>query len=155
MKGNKNVLAALNELLQEELTAADQYFIHSRMYEDWGFSKLHERIAHEAEEELEHASLLIERILFLEGTPQMGPRHALNIGSTVPEMLKSDLDYEYQVADKLRITIKLCESESDYQTREILEKLLSDTEVDHMYWLEQQLGLITKIGAENYLQSQM
>lgn len=155
MKGNQNVLTALNALLQEELTAADQYFIHSRMYEDWGFSKLHARIAHEAEEELEHASLLIERILFLEGTPKMGPRHALNIGATVPEMLKSDLDYEYQVADKLRTTIKLCESESDYQTREILEKLLSDTEVDHMYWLEQQLSLVSKVGLNNYLQSQM
>ncbi len=155
MKGNAKVLDMLNELLQEELTASDQYFIHSRMYEDWGFSKLYERIKHEAEEEMDHASLLIERILFLEGTPQMGPRHALNIGSTVPEMLQSDLNYEYQVADKLRVAIKLCESENDYQTREVLEKLLSDTEVDHMYWLEQQLRLVKTIGLENYLQSQM
>lgn len=155
MKGNPNVLDALNMLLKEELTAADQYFIHSRMYEDWGFSKLHERIAHEMEEELEHASLLIERILFLEGTPQMGPRHALEIGKTVPEMLQSDLNYEYQVADALREVIKLCEDESDYQTREILEKLLADTETDHMYWLEIQLRLVDKIGLENYLQSQL
>lgn len=155
MKGNKKIITALNTLLQEELTAADQYFIHSRMYEDWGFSKLHERISHEMEEELEHASALIERILFLEGTPQMGPRHALDIGSTVPEMLKSDLNYEYRVADGLRDVIKLCEKEGDYQTREILEKLLEDTEVDHMYWLEIQLRLIEKIGLENYLQSQM
>lgn len=155
MKGNQKVISMLNELLQEELTAADQYFIHSRMYEDFGFGKLHERISHEMEEELQHASALIERILFLEGTPQMGPRHALNIGSTVPEMLKSDLDYEYQVADKLRVAIKLCEDESDFQTREILEKLLEDTEADHMYWLEIQLRLIDTIGVENYLQSQM
>lgn len=155
MKGNTKVIDALNALLAEELTSSDQYFIHSRMYEDWGFSKLHERINHEMEEELQHASLLIERILFLEGTPAMGPRKPLNIGKDVPSMLASDLDLEYRVADALRDAIKLCEDERDYQTRETLEKLLEDTEEDHMYWLEKQLRLIDKISLENYLQSQM
>jgi len=133
----------------------DQYFIHSEMYADWGLSKLYERIAHEFDDEKGHAQKLIARILFLEGRPDMITRHAINIGSDVPSMLQSDLDVEYAVADALRDTIKICESEKDYVTRDMLVELLDDTEVDHAYWLEQQLGLIKKIGLENYLQSQM
>lgn len=155
MKGNQNVIDTLNSLLATEMSAADQYFIHSRMYEDWGLSKLHERISHEMEEELEHASLLIERILFLEGVPNIAGRDPLNIGTDVPSMLTSDLQVEYDVGNALKDAIALCEKERDYQTREILLVLLKDTEEDHTLWLEQQLGLIKKIGLENYLQAQM
>jgi bacterioferritin len=155
MKGNKTVIKTLNALLVGEMTAADQYFIHSRMYEDWGLSKLHERIGHEWQEELEHASALIERILFLEGTPDLSKRDGLNIGKDVPSMLKNDLDVEYTVVKELREAIALCEKEQDYISREMLEKLLDNTEVDHAYWLEKQLGLIDKVGLQNYTQSQM
>ncbi len=155
MKGDKIVLDAFNSLLGGELTAADQYFIHSRMYEDWGLSKLHAQINHEMEEELEHASRLIERILFLEGTPDLSTRDPLKVGSDVPSMLKNDLEMEYAVVKNLREAIAKCEQQQDYESREILEKMLADTEEDHTYWLEKQLGLIDKVGLQNYLQSQM
>lgn len=155
MKGNQQIIAALNELLAGELSAMDQYFIHSRMYEDWGFSKLFERIDHEFEDEKDHASKLIERILFLEGTPDMVTRVPLNVGKDVPSMLQSDLDLEYKVIEDLRKVMALCEQEQDYQTRDMLQVLLEDTENDHTHWLEQQLGLIQRIGLPNYLQSQM
>lgn len=155
MKGNDKVIAQLQKLLDGELAARDQYFAHSRMYDDWGLGKLYERINHEAEEETEHADALIKRILFLEGTPDLSQKENLRIGSTVPEMLKNDLEVEYQVVADLKKAIAVCEQEQDYQTREILEVLLEDTEEDHAYWLEKQLGLIDKIGLPNYLQSQM
>ncbi|EGG99551.1 Bacterioferritin [gamma proteobacterium IMCC2047] len=155
MKGSAKVLKELNKLLALELAAIDQYFIHARMYQDWGLEKLYERINHESEDERQHASLLIERILFLEGTPDMTTRSGLKIGNDVQSMLESDLQLEYTDDKALKDAIKLCEAEKDYQTREILEKLLEDTEEDHAYWLEQQLGLIKKIGLPNYLQSQM
>ncbi|WP_286265866.1 bacterioferritin [Thalassotalea atypica] len=155
MQGNTQVISALNGLLGYELAAMDQYFIHSRMYEDWGINKLYERIDHEFDDEKQHASLLIQRILFLEGIPDMQSRCGLNIGKNVPEMLQSDLDVEYAVAKALKNAIKLCEQEKDFVSREILEKLLDDTEVDHAFWLEQQLGLISTIGLENYIQSQL
>ena len=155
MKGNANVIAALNGLLASELSAMDQYFIHAEMYQDWGLNKLYERIAHEFEDEKGHAKLLIGRILFLEGTPDLVTRDPIHVGKDVPEMLQSDLQLEYDVAAALKRVIKLCEQEQDYQTREILEKLLDDTEDDHAYWLEKQLGLIKLIGLPNYLQSQI
>ena len=155
MKGNQKVIDTLNKLLTNELSAADQYFIHARMYEDWGLDKLFERIKHESEEELEHATALVQRILFLEGVPDVASREALNIGKDVPSMLTSDLAIEYDVAKQLKQAIALCEAEKDFQTREILEVLLKDTEEDHTYWLEMQLGLIDKVGIQNYLQSQM
>jgi len=155
LKGNKNVIGTLNTLLTNELSAADQYFIHSRIYQDWGLEKLFERIKHESEEELEHAAALVERILFLEGSPDVASREALNIGKDVATMLKNDLAVEYDVGRQLKDAIALCEKEKDFQTREILEVLLKDTEEDHTYWIEQQLGLIDKLGIENYLQSQM
>ncbi|OUS30270.1 bacterioferritin [Gammaproteobacteria bacterium 45_16_T64] len=155
MKGTPVVIDSLNYLLAGELAAMDQYFIHSRMYEDWGLSKLYERIGHEMQDETEHADHLIKRILFLEGTPDLTTRPPINVGSTVPEMLQSDLNLEYKVVKDLRESIALCEKERDYETREILEKMLEDTEVDHAYWLEQQLGLIKRIGLQNYQQSQM
>jgi bacterioferritin len=155
MKGNQKVIDTLNKLLTNELSAADQYFIHARMYEDWGLNKLFERIKHESEEELEHATALVQRILFLEGLPDVASREALNIGKDVPSMLTSDLAIEYDVGRQLKEAIALCEAEKDFQTREILEVLLKDTEEDHTYWLEMQLGLIDKVGIQNYLQSQM
>lgn len=155
MKGHTGVIDALNRLLAGELSAMDQYFIHSRMYQDWGLNKLYERIGHEFEDEKGHAALLIERILFLEGVPDMTTRDPIHIGQDVPEMLNNDLQLEYAVTKALKTAIRLCEQEQDYQTREILEKLLADTEEDHAYWLEIQLRLIKQIGLPNYLQSQM
>lgn len=154
MKGNTKVLETLQKLLGGELVARDQYFLHSRMYDDWGLDKLYERISHEMDDETQHADALIRRILFLEGTPDLSNFPAPRIGATVPEMLQNDLDLEYEVVGDLREAIAVCEAEQDYQTREILEQMLADTEEDHAYWLEKQLGLIEKIGLENYLQSQ-
>jgi len=155
MKGNDKVLDHLQILLNGELGARDQYFAHSRMYKDWGLEKLYERINHEMEEETEHADMLIERMLFLECEPDFNQQDKARVGKTVPEMLKNDLDVEYEVVDALKEAIRVCEEVQDYDTREILTKLLDDTEMDHAYWLEQQLGLIEKIGLQNYLQSQM
>ena len=155
MKGHDKIIAELNRLLSYELAAMDQYFLHSEMYADWGLSKLAERIGHEFDDEKLHAQKLIARILFLEGKPDMITRHTINIGQDVPAMLKSDLDVEYAVDKALKEVIALCETEKDYVTRDMLSVLLEDTEVDHAWWLERQLGLINKVGLENYLQSQM
>jgi len=155
MKGNSEVIDALNGLLAFELAAMDQYFIHSRMYEDWGLSKLYERIDHEFDDEKGHASALIQRILFLEGTPDMVTRDGLCIGKSVPEMLANDLKVEYAVDNALKAAMALCEEKQDFVSRNILQTLIDDTEEDHAFWLEQQLGLIDKIGLENYLQSQI
>jgi bacterioferritin len=155
MQGKKVIISQLNALLAYELAAMDQYFIHSQMYQDWGLNKLYERISHEFDDEKGHATKLIERMLFLEGTPNMVDRDGLIIGTDVPTMLESDLRVEYAVAQALKDTISLCESEQDYVTRDMLLVLLDDTEMDHAYWLEQQLGLIKRLGLSNYLQSQM
>lgn len=155
MQGKQNVIDALNKLLAGELAAMDQYFIHSEMYADWGFNKLYERIAHEFDDEKGHAKLMIERILFLGGTPDLVTREPIHVGKTVLEMLQNDLNTEYQVVHNLKQVIALCEQEQDYQTREMLRQQLADTEEDHAYWLEKQLGLINRVGLQNYLQSQM
>lgn len=155
MQGKKVIIDQLNALLAYELAAMDQYFIHSQMYQDWGLNKLYERISHEFDDEKGHATKLIERMLFLEGTPNMVDRDGLIIGSDVPSMLESDLRVEYAVTQALKDTISICEKEQDYVTRDMLLVLLDDTEMDHAYWLEQQLGLIKRIGLANYLQSQM
>lgn len=155
MKGHPQVIEKLNELLAGELSAMDQYFVHSRMYQDWALNKLYERINHEFDDEKEHAAALIERILFLGGIPDMVTRIPINVGKDVPSMLQSDLDLEYKVVTDLREVMALCESVKDYVTRDILLKMLDDTEEDHAHWLEQQLGLIQRIGLPNYLQSQM
>ncbi|QJR79296.1 bacterioferritin [Alteromonas pelagimontana] len=155
MKGNAAILDALNELLAYELAAMDQYFIHSQMYRDWGLHKLFERIDHEFDDERGHATKLIERMLFLEGAPDMQTRTGFQIGTDVPSMLQSDLRVEYEVDAKLREVIALCEAQEDYVTRDMLITLLEDTEMDHAHWLEQQLGLIKRLGLSNYLQSQM
>jgi len=155
MKGNNKVINQLNKLLEGELTSIDQYFIHSRMYEDWGLNELYERISHEMEDETGHADKLIKRILFLEGTPDLSKRRDLKIGKDVPEMLKNDLEIELGIITDLKQTIACCESESDYQTREMLEELLKDTEEDHIDWIETQLSLLDKVGEQNYLQAKM
>ena len=155
MKGKTKVVKTLNKLLAGELTAIDQYFVHSRMYEDWGLHKLYERLDHEREEETEHADQMIKRILFLEGRPDLAQREPLNVGEDVESMLRNDLALEYKVIKNLRAAIAVCEQEQDYETRAMLVKQLEDSEEDHAYWLEKQLGLIEKIGLPNYLQSQM
>lgn len=155
MQGKQTVIDALNGLLAYELAAMDQYFIHSEMYADWGFNKLYERIAHEFDDEKGHAKKLIERMLFLEGTPDMTKREGFKVGTDVPSMLESDLRVEVTVDQKLKEAIALCEQEQDYVSRDMLVALLDDTEMDHAYWLEQQLGLIKRVGLQNYLQSQM
>jgi len=155
MKGNNKVVEHLQRLLSSELAAIDQYFIHSRMYEDWGLQRLYERIKHETEEERQHADKLIRRMLFLEATPDLSKRDSLHVGTDVPSMLQNDLQLEYDVAQALKEAIACCEAEQDYQTRQILWQLLADTEEDHAYWLERQLRLIDKVGLQNYLQSQM
>jgi bacterioferritin len=153
MKGSQKVIDLLNTLLAGELTAMDQYFIHSRMYEDFGLTRLYNRIAHEMQDETDHADQMIKRILFLEGTPNLVTRDPIHVGRDVPEMLQNDLNLEYQVVKNLRDGIALCEAEGDFETRQMLLKQLEDTELDHTYWLEQQLGLIEKMGLANYQQA--
>ncbi|MGI2258103.1 bacterioferritin [Shewanella sp. GXUN23E] len=155
MKGHAEVIDALNRLLTNELTAMDQYFVHARMYEDWGLNELYERINHESDDERVHASKLIQRILFLEGTPDVASRGPLTIGKDTQQMLQNDLQYEYKVAEDLRQVIALCEQKGDFQTRDVLGVLLEETESDHMYWLEKQLRLIDRMGLANYLQSKI
>jgi bacterioferritin len=154
MKGNKKVLSALNALLADELAARDQYFIHSRMLDDWGLKRAAARIAHEMDDETGHADALIRRILFLEGVPHMTPSK-LTVGRDLPDIFRKDLAVELLVVKNLREAIALCEQEADFVSREMLEQMLDDTEEDHAYWLEQQLRLIDMVGLQNYLQSQM
>lgn len=154
MQGHPEVIACLNELLRGELAARDQYFIHSRQYEDQGFMRLHQRIDHEMAEETAHADMILRRILFLGGKPDMRP-HPFTAGNTVEEMLHKDLAVEYQVRDNLRNAMVLCEKHHDFQSRDLLLAQLKDTEEDHTYWLEKQLGLIRMMGLANYLQSQI
>ncbi len=154
MKGNKEVIDYLNVLLAGELAARDQYFIHSSMYEEWGYMKLFERINHEMDDETGHAKEIIARILLLEGTPKMVP-DAINIGATVPEMLQSDLNLELSVRDALKKGVALCEAHQDYVTRDMLVVQLKDTEEDHAHWLEKQLRLINTISLPLYLQNEL
>lgn len=154
MQGKPEVIECLKELLRGELAARDQYFIHSRRYEDQGLLALYERIGHEMEEETEHADALLRRILFLGGNPDMRP-HAFEPGVTVMEMLEKDLQVEYQVRANLAAGVKLCEAQGDYVSRDILIAQLRDTEEDHAWWLEKQLGLIKRIGLELYQTSKM
>lgn len=153
MQGATEVIDYLKDLLRGELAARDQYFLHSRMYQDWGLDRLYQRLNHEMEEETQHADALLQRILFLEATPDMTPK-PIRPGLTVPDMLRADLRLEYEVREALVRGIALCERHGDYVSREMLVLQLGDTEEDHAYWLEQQLGLIERIGLQNYLQSQ-
>ena len=154
MQGNAEVLDYLNFLLAGELSARDQYFIHSSMYQEWGYGKLYDRIFHEMEDETLHAKSIIARLLMLGATPKMVPEK-LDIGADVQAMLESDLRVELQVRDNLKKGIALCEKHQDYVTRELLVEQLKDTEEDHAHWLEKQLFLIKQVGLQNYLQSQI
>jgi bacterioferritin len=154
MQGNQAVVDYLNMLLGGELAARDQYFVHSRMYEDWGLPRLYERIDHEMQEEATHADAILKRLLFLGAKPNMRSDE-VHVGQDVVDALKIDLALEYAVRERLAKGIALCEQHADYVTRDILLAQLKDTEEDHTRWLEQQLGLIEKIGLQNYLQSQM
>lgn len=155
MKGDKKIIDILNSLLAGELTAVDQYLIHGEMYVDMGFTQLAEKALHESEHERLHARALIQRILFLEGTPNLAKRDALKIGQTVPEMLASDLALEYKVVGDLKEAMAACEKAQDYVSRDMLGIQLEDTEMDHAYYLEKQIRLIELIGLHNYQQSQM
>ncbi len=155
MQGDNNIITLLNQLLMGELTAIDQYWLHGEMYHDLGLGKLAEHALHEAEHERQHAKAIMQRILFLQGKPDMATREALNIGNSVPAMLQADLAVEYKVSAALKKGIAQCEAAKDYVTRDMLVTQLDDTEMDHAYFLEKQLKLIDLIGLENYTQSQM
>lgn len=155
MKGDNKILSILNDLLTGELTAVDQYLIHGEMYADFGLPHLADVALHESEHERQHARALIQRILFLEGTPDLSKRLPLQVGQTVPAMLKADLAVEYHVVGELKKAIAACEAAQDYVSRDMLVLQLEDTEMDHAYWLEKQIRLIDLVGLTNYQQSQM
>ena len=155
MKGVPQVVTTLNGLLAGELMAADQYLAHGEIYSDFGLVRLAEHTLHESEHEREHARAIIQRILFLEGEPDLASRHPMTIGKSVGEMLKNDLQIEYQVAGHLKKAVEICEANQDFVSRDMLVQQIEDTEMDHAYFLEKQLKLIELVGIENYLQSQL
>ena len=152
MKGDAKVIAHLNKILGNELVAINQYFLHSRMYKDWGLSELAEHEYEESIDEMKHADTLIERILFLEGLPNLQDLGKLLIGEHTEEMLRCDLQLEMIAIPDLREAITYCDSVKDYVSRELLEDIL-ESEEEHVDWLETQLGLLGKLGLQNYLQS--
>ena len=154
MKGDEKVIAYLNKALKNELTAVNQYFLHARMYENWGLAELNEHEYQESIDEMKHADALIRRILFLEGLPNLQDIGKLRIGEDPREMLKCDLELEMEALPLLREAIAHCESCSDFASRGLFSTIL-DSEEEHVDWLETQLELIDKVGLENYLQSKM
>jgi len=154
MKGDSKVIEFLNRALENELTAINQYFLHARMYKNWGFSKLNEKEYHESIDEMKHADQLIERILFLEGLPNLQNIGKILIGEHPQEMLECDLKLENIAVPLLREAIVYCESVKDFVSRELFEHIL-ESEEEHIDWLETQLELIEKTSIELYLQSQM
>ena len=154
MKGDRKVIEYLNKVLRNELTAINQYFLHSRMFKDWGLHRLADHENHESIDEMKHADKLIERILFLEGLPNLQDLGKLLIGEKAEEALQCDLRLEMEAIPLLREAITYCETVKDFISRELLEDIL-ESEEDHVDWLETQIELIGKVGIENYLQSQM
>ena len=155
MKGVPQVVSTLNKLLAGELMAVDQYLAHGEIYSDLGLVKLAEHTLHESDHEREHARAIIQRILFLEGEPDLASRHPMTIGKSVEEMLKNDLQIEYQVANHLKKAVQICEENQDFVSRDMLVRQIEDTEMDHAYFLEKQIRLIELVGIQNYLQSQL
>lgn len=154
MKGDPKTIQWLNKVLYNELTAINQYFMHYKILADMGFTKLADKAKEESIEEMNHADNLMERILFLEGLPNLQQLGKLRVGETPVEMLTCDLALENDAIPDLRDGIEYCESIRDYVSRDLMQKILDDEE-EHVDWLETQLGLIEKVGEANYLQSQM
>ena len=154
MQGDTKVIEFLNKALENELTAINQYFLHARMYKNWGFEKLNEKEYHESIDEMKHADMLIERILFLEGLPNLQNIGRIMIGENPKEMLSCDLKLELIAIPLLRDAIEYCENIRDYVSRDLFTHIL-DNEEEHVDWLETQHELIESVGIENYLQSQM
>ena len=154
MKGDLKVIENLNIVLTNELTAINQYYLHSRMFKDWGLMRLADYEYHESLDEMKHADWLIERILFLEGIPQMQRLNPLVIGRNTQEMLENDLKLENKVHPDLVNAVSYCEEVKDYTSKELFVKILSSEE-EHIDWLETQIGLIKKVGLENYQQENM
>jgi bacterioferritin len=152
MKGDTTVIEHLNRVLRNELTAINQYFLHSRMMMDWGFETLGAKEHEESIDEMKHADMVIERILFLEGLPNLQDIGKLRIGEDISEMLQCDLDLELDALPDLQAAISYCEAHKDFVSRDLFDEILKSEE-EHVDWLETQLGLVDKLGEENYLQS--
>ena len=154
MKGDKKVIQFLNKAIKNELTAINQYFLHARMYENWGLEQLNEKEYHESIDEMKHADALIKRVLFLEGLPNLQDLGKLKIGENTEEMLRCDLALEMEAVPLLREAVEYCEQVKDFVSRELFEDIL-ESEEEHIDWLETQLELIEKVGLKNYQQSMM